>query len=112
MARTAITVTEALRTAAPEQPAQQTSDNVENMQLAWNDGRILLELAAVGGACNFEFLIPNKVDGQTVPALKVELAEGKTKVLGGLPQGIYNQSDGTVSVNCSSNKGKLRAYHF
>lgn len=112
MARTAITVTETGRTTAPEPPAQQTSDNVNNMSLAWNDGKILLELNATGGACTFEILIPGLVDTQTVPALKIELAEGKTKMVGPLPQGIYNQPDGTVSVNASSNKGKIRAYHL
>lgn len=111
MPRIPITVTEVTR-AAPVQPAQQNSNTAEGMQLAWNDGRVLLELSAVTAETTYTFLIPTPVDGQVVPALSVAVGVGAVKLVGPFPQGIYNQADGTVSINVTSNNGRIRAYHI
>jgi hypothetical protein len=111
MARTAITVTEVTR-AAGAQPAQQNSDTANNMQLAWNDGRVILELSAVTAETTYTFLIPGLIDGQTVPALSVACGVGVVKLVGPFPTGIYNQPDNTLSVNVTSANGRIRAYHF
>lgn len=113
MARTAITVTETSR-AGVAVPAQQAGDNAENMKLSWNDGKIVLELEASGGACTFTFpvAVPASVDGQAIASKEVVLAEGEKKVVGPFPPGVYNRADGTVNVNVSTAKGKIRAYHL
>lgn len=112
MARTAITVTEVTRSGVV-QPSQQSGDASNGMALPWNDGRILLELSSQTGTTIFTFPIPVLVDGQTPASKTVTCTVGQVKVVGPLPTGVYNQSDGTVNVDMdNTTNGRLRAYHI
>lgn len=112
MARTAITVTEVTRSGVV-QPTAQNGDASNGMNLPWNDGRILLELNSNSGTTIFTFPIPVTVDGSAVTSKTVTCTVGQTKVVGPLPPGIYNQSDGTVNVDMdNTTNGRIRAYHI
>lgn len=108
MARTNITVTEVSRSAT-EVPTQQAATT--ELQIANNDGRTILEIEASGGATEIEILVPGSLDGNAIVAKKYSIAESKKIVIGPFAPGVYNQPDGTVTINPTNTKGKIRAYH-
>jgi hypothetical protein len=110
MPRTSITITETSRTGV-NQPSQQTADNSNGMKLDYNDGQILLELAASTGTVTFTFPIPGTVDTQAVASRTVSVSS-TPKLVGPFPNGVYNQPDGTLNVDIDSANGRLRAYHL
>lgn len=112
MARTSITITDASRTGV-NQPAQQNGDASNGMKLDYNDGRILLELSSNTGTTIFTFPIPVTTDGQAVTSRTVSVGAAAVKVVGPFPPGIYNQPDGSLSVDMdNTTNGRIRAYHI
>lgn len=108
MARIPIPNFEVSRTAI-EKPAQTVATT--EMKIENNDGRVILECEAVGGATEIEVLVAGNVDGQAVAAKKYVIAEGVTKLFGPFPTTVYNQADNSVTINPTNTKGKFRSYH-
>lgn len=108
MARTAVTVT-ALSRGGTAQPSAQNADNTNGMALQGNNGKIALQLDASTGTVNFTIVTPGTVDGLAVSDRAIAVTSGTPKWVGGLPASIYNQSDGSVYINCDSANGRVRA---
>jgi hypothetical protein len=114
MPRTNLTITDVSRsTSGVAQPTQDTCDVANGNALAWNDGKIILEVNNSGGVSyTFTVQTPGTVDGLAVTDLVLTVAAGATRLLGPFPPAVYNQADGTVYVDPQNVALKCRAYHL
>lgn len=111
MPRTALTISDVTRSGVT-QPAQQNGDNVNGNYLAYNDGKIIIEVQnSSGGALNVTFGIPGTLDGVSTAGKVISVAAGAYVYFGPFPPGIYNQADGTVNVDVTASTMKFRVYH-
>lgn len=114
MARTNLTITDVARsTSGVAQPTQDTMDVANGNQLAYNDGRVIVEVNN-SGASTYTFTVqtPGVVDGLAITDLVLSVAAGATRLLGPFPPNVYNQSDGTVAIDPQNVALKCRAYHL
>lgn len=112
MPRTAIPITDVSR-AGVTQPAQTNGDAANGMTLAYNDGRIFLEVNSSSGTTNFSVQPVPQVDGQVPPTKTVQCTVGVTKLFGPFPPYFYNQPDGSLNVDVDNTTlGRVRAYHI
>jgi len=110
MPRTVIPITDVTRTGTT-QPSQTSGDASNNHYLAYNDGRVMLELTAASGTVVYTIITPGTVDGLAVSDLTVSVTT-TPKVVGPLPPAVYNQADGTVNIDVDSANGRARAYRL
>lgn len=113
MPRTAIPITK-VTDAGVAAPAQTNSDLTNGQYLAFNDGRVILEVISTdAGAQTVTIETPGTVGDLTVSDRVIAVPAGATRVIGPLPPAVYNQADGTVNVNPSVNVNlKFRAYQI
>lgn len=112
MPRTALTITDVTR-AGVTQPSQQNGDNANGNSLAYNDGKIILEVNNTsGGALNCTIGIPGTIDSVSTAGKVVSVGAGATTYIGPFPPALYNQSDGTVNVDVTASTMKFRVYHL
>ena len=96
-------------------PAQVNADAANDHQLAYNDGRVFVEVVSSdAGAQSVTIITPGTVGGLAVADQVVAVPAGATRLFGPLPPAIYNQPDGTVSFDPSVTGAtlKFRAYHL
>jgi hypothetical protein len=68
-----------------------------------NDGQVFVHIKNGAGApINVTVLVPALVDSMAITARVVAVANGSEKMIGPFPPGIFNQPDGKVYVDYSS----------
>ena len=110
---TALPVTD-VTTAGVTPPAQVNGDVTGNI-LAFNDGKVWLEvISSDAGAQTVTVVTPGAVGGSyAIADLSVAVPAGATRLIGPFPPNIFNQADGTVTITPSVNTTlKFRAYHI
>lgn len=120
MARTLIPTAEITRAGvtcgAAASGSEVAGDPTNGMYFAGNDGLLFLDVRNTSGttAYSVSFVVAATVDGLTVPVVTVSLAANARRLFGPFPPSLYNQSDGTVSVNiqAAGSPLKLRAYRM
>lgn len=98
MARVAIAVQTITRTGL--EPAYAAAAAAADGNSFPNDGRTFL--AVVNGATDVEVTlkIARTIDGQAAVNPTVTVPATETRMIGPFPPGIYNQTDGSVHVDC------------
>ena len=113
MARTAIPVTIVERTGTTA-PAATTGDAANDHTVAANDGRVWLEATNTsGGALTITVVSAILIDGVLgVDDVAVSVNAGATKKLGPFAPHIFNQTDGSVNIDVTSNSWNLWAFRL
>ena len=93
------------------QPAQTDGDAANDHFLAFNDGRVMLEISTTAND-TVTIETPGVVGtGLAVADKDIAMVGTQTKVVGPLAPQVYNQPNGQVYVNCGvSTTTKFRAY--
>lgn len=101
MARTALTIQQITRSGlTPSYGAA----NVDGHSVA-NAGEEILHVKTTSTGCTVTFLIPGKVDGQSVPGKAIVIGTASERFFGPYPPGIYNQASGEIYVDFSAVTG-------
>jgi hypothetical protein len=120
LARTAVTVTESIRTATLAVTALTTASGVAgdptNHHYFANDGRTILLISNTGASTRtITYQIPTTVDGIAVTHGGVTVAAGTQIVIGPFPPSIYNQPSDPgnmyFNLSASSTDLKIQAFH-
>lgn len=96
-------------------PAATAADATNDHQLAFNDGRVFVEVVSTDAAAQSVTIItPGTVgSGLAVADKTVAVPAGATRYVGPLAPQVYNQPDGTVQIDPSiSTTLGLRAYRI
>jgi hypothetical protein len=93
-------------------PAQVNADVANGHSVAYNDGRVWLEVSNVGASPhNVTLVTPGAVRGLAVADRVVAVpATPAVRLIGPLATAVYNQVDGTVHVDVDHADLRLRAY--
>lgn len=115
MPTTPLTLTTVNRvgTAGVPQPAQQNSDVANGNSLPFNNGQIIIECQnTIAGARTVTVVTPGTVDSLAIADYVATLPNSSFNMIGPFPPGIYNATDGTVTVTASGSAGdvKFRCY--
>lgn len=112
MARTPIPITQVTQDGVA-QPAQTNSDAANDHELAFNDGRVLLEVGSVdAGAQNVTVVTPGSQGGLAVADLVVSVPAGGVRLIGPFAPSVFNQADGKVHIDVGVGTLRFRAYRI
>lgn len=92
------------------QPAQTNGDAVNDHQLDFNDGRVVLEISTTAND-TVTIITPGSVGGFGVADNVINFVGTQTKLVGPLAPAVYNQADGSVQIDITASATtKFRAY--
>lgn len=114
MPRVNIPITQ-LSQAGVAPPAQVSSDATNDHELAYNDGRVFLEVTNTNaGAQTVTIPTPGLVGGLNIEDISVSVpGSNGVRLIGPLPMGLVNQADGKVHIDVTiATDLKFRAYHL
>ena len=96
-------------------PAQTNADAANDHELAWNDGRLWLEVinSNAGAAASCTIQTPGVVGGTlNIDDLTVTVPQSATRIVGPLRPDLFNQVDGKVFIDVTTADLRFRAFHL
>jgi hypothetical protein len=114
MPRVNIPITQ-LSQAGVAPPAQVSSDATNDHELAYNDGRVFIEVSNVNASPQSVTIpTPGQVSGLNIDDITVSVpATTGVRLIGPLSPGLVNQADGKVHIDVTiATDLKFRAYHL
>ncbi len=110
MGRTQIPIN-TIHPAGIDDPTPTGGDHTNGMYLPSNNGRVTLRAKNTsGGLLALTVKSALVVDGLPLVDLVVDVTAGNTKWIGGLNTQAFNQTDGTVNIDLTSDSWELTAF--